>query len=787
MPDLEDTTEVQHTGIFGSAYDDDDLDTCNSPYADQVAGAEANFNNMAPSTVVSPIPTTRVHSIHPKDQIIRCQGTHNDRSALMVKAGLKNQKSCFRNKKDEKGIVVRNKARLVAQGYNQEEGINCDEVFAPVARIEAIRLFLAYASFMNFLMYQMDVKSTILYGTIEEDIYVSQPLAWYETLSTYLLDNGFYRGQIDKTLFIKRVKGDILLDQYVGEILKKFGFSSIRTAITHMETNKALTKDENGEDVDVCLYRALEPNAGCLILDSNFMLTKQRTNKDTKLPQTSVPQDLRADEVVHKEGGMDTGGSPRRQDTMGGAPAQTRSERVLEKPTIHLLIMVTHLEVGRAVWNNVELMDNVLPTLYDSPLSGGNIPRSDKGRMELIKELMETCTSLTKGVLALEEAKTAQDRIVLLRPEVSVCYSIYIILHSKSLDDEDVMWLWLKLWIKHEGNDLKDKEEREREQFTIEERAQFLVETIAAQRKFRAAQRAAEIRSKPPTKTQLRNLMMTYLKNTGGYKHSQLKGKTYEEIHELYERQQKRNQDFIPMDSEKEAQKSGKRLKRVAGSYATQKSPKKPKVMKSVKNVTEEEAAEYEKEKEELRLSLKIISGDDSEVNYEPLSRRFPIVNWEYKLLGNVDAKDMYVYKLTRADGSSSYHGDMQAFLRRLDRQDLNDLYRLVQERFQDHPLEGHDLLLWGDLRMLFDPDEKDELWMNQLDWKLLKWKLYESCGVHTLFMDGTPMEINMLVEKKYPLIKELLEKMLNLQLEAEEESTMAFELIKFIKSMLEE
>ncbi|GJZ78631.1 hypothetical protein Tco_0643468 [Tanacetum coccineum] len=215
--------------------------------------------------------------------------------------------------------------------------------------------------------------------------------------------------------------------------------------------------------------------------------------------------------------------------------------------------------------------------------------------------------------------------------------------------------------------------------------------------------------------------MMTYLKNTSGYKHIQLKGKTYKEIHKLYERQQKRNQDFTPMNSEKKAQKSGKRLKRVAGSYPTQKSPKKPKVMKSVKNITEEEEAEYEKEKEELMLSLKIISGDDSEVNYEPLSRRFPIVNWEYKLLGNVDAKDMYVYKLTKADGSSSYHGDMQAFLRRLVRQDLNDLYRLVQERFQDHPIEGHDLLLWGDLRMIFDPDEKDELWMNQLDWKLLK------------------------------------------------------------------
>ncbi|GKC29970.1 putative ribonuclease H-like domain-containing protein [Tanacetum coccineum] len=234
------------------------------------------------------------------------------------------------------------------------------------------------------------------------------------------------------------------------------------------------------------------------------------------------------------------------------------------------------------------------------------------------------------------------------------------------------------------------------------------------------------------------------IKNMGGYKHSQLKGKSYEEIQGLYERQQKRIQDFTPMDSDKEAQKPGKRWKRVAGSYATHKSPKKPKVMKSAKDVTKDEAEEYEKEKEELRSSLKIISNDDSKVNYEPLSRKFPIMNWEYQLLGKMEAKTY-------------------------------------------HPLEGHDLLLWEDLRMIFDPDEKDELWMNQLDWKLLRWKLYESCGVHTLFMDGTPMEISMLVEKKYPLIKELLEKMLNLQLEAEEESTMAFELIKFIKSLLEE
>ncbi|GJS59414.1 putative ribonuclease H-like domain-containing protein [Tanacetum coccineum] len=81
----------------------------------------------------------------------------------------------YRNKKDERGIVVRNKARLVAQGHTQEEGIDYDEVFAPVARIEAIRIFLAYASYMGFTVYQMDVKSAFLYGQIEEEVYVCQP------------------------------------------------------------------------------------------------------------------------------------------------------------------------------------------------------------------------------------------------------------------------------------------------------------------------------------------------------------------------------------------------------------------------------------------------------------------------------------------------------------------------------------------------------------------------------------------------------------------------------------
>ncbi|GJS27829.1 putative ribonuclease H-like domain-containing protein [Tanacetum coccineum] len=245
----------------------------------------------------------------------------------------------YRNKKDERGVVIRNKARLVAQGHRQEEGIDYDEVFAPVARIEAIRIFLAFASYMGFIVYQMDVKSAFLYGKIDEEVYVSQPpgfldpkypqkvykvvkalyglhqapRAWYATLSTFLLKNGYRRGTIDKTLFIKKDKHDIILvqvyvddiifgstkkswcdefealmksrfqmssmgeltfflglqvkqkadgifisqDKYVAEILKKFDFANVKTASTPIETQKPLVKDEEASDVDVHLYRSM--------------------------------------------------------------------------------------------------------------------------------------------------------------------------------------------------------------------------------------------------------------------------------------------------------------------------------------------------------------------------------------------------------------------------------------------------------------------------------------------------------------------------------------------------
>ncbi|GJZ26153.1 putative ribonuclease H-like domain-containing protein [Tanacetum coccineum] len=198
----------------------------------------------------------------------------------------------FRNKKDERGIVVKNKARLVAQGHTQEEGIDYDEVFAPVARIEAIRLFLAYASFKDFVVYQMDVKSAFLYGKIEEEVYVCQPpgfedpdfpdkvykvekalyglhqapRAWKKLSTEFekLMHDKFQMSSMGELSFflglqVQQKSNGIFLSQnkYVAEILKKFDFATVKTASTPMEPNKALIKDEEAEDVDVHLYRSM--------------------------------------------------------------------------------------------------------------------------------------------------------------------------------------------------------------------------------------------------------------------------------------------------------------------------------------------------------------------------------------------------------------------------------------------------------------------------------------------------------------------------------------------------
>ncbi|GJT04541.1 putative ribonuclease H-like domain-containing protein [Tanacetum coccineum] len=297
MPPLENivySKEDENACIFGGAYDDQDM------------GAEADINNLESTMTVSPIPITRVHKDHPVNQIIRDLYTTPQTRRMTKQSGeqaliepkkviqaltdpswIEAMQEELLNKKDERGLVVKNKARLAAQGYTQEEGIDYNEVFAPVARIEEIRLFLAYASYMGFVVYQMDVKSAFLYGTIEQEVYVCQPSGFEDPQfpnKVYKVEKALYglhqalkacefeemmhkkfqmSSMEELTFFlglqVKQKDEGIFIsqDKYVADILKKFDFATVKTSSTLLEPSKSLLKDEEANDVDFHLYRSM--------------------------------------------------------------------------------------------------------------------------------------------------------------------------------------------------------------------------------------------------------------------------------------------------------------------------------------------------------------------------------------------------------------------------------------------------------------------------------------------------------------------------------------------------
>ncbi|KAJ9551848.1 hypothetical protein OSB04_015893 [Centaurea solstitialis] len=224
----------------------------------QTRAASANECNF--SVFLSNIEPTRVSdALQDSDWVTAMQEELNQFEALKVWRLVKlpesksviDTKWLFKNKRDANNIIVRNKARLVAKGYRQQEGIDYDETFAPVARLEAIRMFLAYVAYKDFTVFQMDVKTAFLYGHLKEEVYVAQPegfvdkehpdyvyvldkalyglkqapRAWYEELSKHLLSKGFKKGSVDSTLFLMKESEYIVVIQiYVDDII--FGSTS---------------------------------------------------------------------------------------------------------------------------------------------------------------------------------------------------------------------------------------------------------------------------------------------------------------------------------------------------------------------------------------------------------------------------------------------------------------------------------------------------------------------------------------------------------------------------------
>ncbi|GKC56887.1 hypothetical protein Tco_1084485 [Tanacetum coccineum] len=259
----------------------------------------------------------------------------------------------------------------------------------------------------------------------------------------------------------------------------------------------------------------------------------------------------------------------------------------------------------------------------------------------------------------------------------------------------------------------------ERENFTEEQKAKFLVETIAAQRRFRAEQQAALRRSKPPTISQLRNQMMKYIRNVGGKAYRNLKNKSYEEIRDIYEKVKRFNDKFVAIGS------------------------------------TEDEQAI-----KEMNVKAK-----------EPSKKR----------------KGEYI-AIQRTNGHIRAFNTLNEVLHILDRQDLYHLHRLVIEYYEHIPPTGLDLILHGDLTTLMETTEEsdDELWRNQSEWEIISWRFYKSTGVHILKLENRTM-IHMLVEQRYLLTRELMQRMLEHKLEVQKETKNALNVIRFVMKKKED
>ncbi|GJS14497.1 hypothetical protein Tco_0408969 [Tanacetum coccineum] len=303
-------------------------------------------------------------------------------------------------------------------------------------------------------------------------------------------------------------------------------------------------------------------------------------------------------------------------------------------------------------------------------------------------------------------------------------------------------------------------QEEDREQFTVKEIAKFLHDTIAAQRRFLAQQWSEAIKNRPPTKNQLRNQMMAYLKHVGNFKHSDLKTKKFEEIQALYEKIKRSDEDFIAIGSvedERQVEKINKEAR------DTKRKNSKKRIVKeevTTKVLDEQEEQGTKKRKsghikmiarkkprplqdvdsdDEHRRCLKIITFD-STIDSEVMETKSIVA--ELHKVSSPDGDYLVVYRANRIFRAFNY---LMEVLHIFNRQDLFHLYDLVTKQYLEITLE------------------------DQQEWEIVKWRLYESCGVCILeLQDGTV--IHMLVERRYPLFKRLLQRMLDLGLKVEKE-----------------
>ncbi|GJR46994.1 hypothetical protein Tco_1315097 [Tanacetum coccineum] len=487
--------------------------------------------------------------------------------------------------------------------------------------------------------------------------------------------------------------------------------------------------------------------------------------KDTQISQSSGPTEHVTDEAIYKElddslatpnevgsQGTTSGGGPR------GSTLQSGEGSLKHKELMELCINLQ----TRGRINAIDADEDI--TLVndqdDADMFDVNTLTGDEVLAE--QEVAAKDVNLTvdedkgKGILVEELVKKLSKKKDLIR-----------------LDEEIASKLQAEF-------DEKERLKREKDEANVAILHTLKNGIIFRLRKHFAAKRAEEKRNRPPTRAQQRNIMCTYLKNMEGWKPKSLKNKSFANIQELFEKAIKRT--FIDYRTElvKESSKKAEieleeNLKKAeaevmegsskrAGEELEQESIKKQKV-------------DEDKETAELQSLIEVIP-DEEEVAIDvvPLATKPPtIVDWKI----HKEGKKSY-YQIIRADGKSQMYRVFSQMLKSFSREDLEDLYKLVKAKYgSTRPVEDLDLILYGDLKTMFEPHVEDQVWKNQDDYNVLDWKLYDSCGVHSLRMQH--VYIHMLVEKRYPLTPSTITDMLNKKLQVDYLNEMAYQLLKLL------
>ncbi|GJR84506.1 putative ribonuclease H-like domain-containing protein [Tanacetum coccineum] len=400
--------------------------------------------------------------------------------------------------------------------------------------------------------------------------------------------------------------------------------------------------------------------------------------------------------------------------------------------------------------------------LKESPVK--KVKRSDLDAAQIAKDV-----EIARLVHEKELAKTEREREEIQRQDqayVDYIVSLYDEVQAK-IDASEELAARLQM--------------EEREMYTIKETSKLLVEFFERRKKLLAEERVAAVRNKPPTRTQLRSLMMTYLKHTdfmpiGSERDEKMIDKMNKKAVGMDEEEVPEELESTKVEVKQEGREEN--IRKRSGRRLKMKATKKSKRQKTDSDLEEEE---------QLRASLKIVPDEEEEIDYEVLGTRYLIVNWESAFYHT----DRYgvphdYYRVFRANGSSRYIKTFTEMVSRFDRLDFIELHSLVMQRFSTTTPEGIDLVLWGDLRIMFEETADDDIWKNQEKWIIKSWTFYENCGVHILALeDGT--EIHMLAERRYPLIRETLERMMELRLTAESEGEAVFDLLRFIQKQIDE